>query len=92
MLARGVDPVLAKTMYLAVYRFGPRWDYDADACFCKGCPVCANPKIKKIKTYRPDYKESDFETLKRRMTDSKTTLQDLEDLADYQVNSEIFSK
>jgi hypothetical protein len=37
-------------------------------------------------------KESDFEALKRKMMDSKTTLDELEDLADYQVNSEIFSK
>jgi hypothetical protein len=79
-------------MYLAVYRFGPRWDYDADACFCKGCPACANPKIKKIKSYQSNYKESDFEALKSKAMDTRTTLGELEDLADYQVNSEIFSK
>jgi hypothetical protein len=92
MLARGVDPLQAKIMYLAVYRFGPRWDYDADACFCKGCPACANPKIKKIKSYQSNYKESDFEALKSKAMDTKMTLGELEDLADYQVNSEIFSK
>jgi hypothetical protein len=92
MLARGVDPIQAKIMYLAVYRFGPRWDYDADACFCKGCPACANPKIKKIKSYQSNYNESDFKDLKSKAMDTKTTLGELEDLADYQVNSEIFSK
>jgi hypothetical protein len=49
----------------------------------------ANPKIKKIKSYQSNYKESDFEALK---SNTKTTLGELEDLADYQVNSEIFSK
>ena len=39
MLARGVDKLNAQLMYLAVYRFGPRWDFDVDACFCKGCPA-----------------------------------------------------
>jgi hypothetical protein len=92
MLARKVEPIQAKIMYLAVYRFGPRWDYDADACFCKGCPACANPKIKKITSYRSNYSESDFAALKSKAMDSKTSLGELEDLADYQVNSEIFSK
>jgi hypothetical protein len=52
----------------------------------------ANPKIKKIKSYQSNYKESDFEALKSKAMDTKTTLGELEDLADYQVNSEIFSK
>lgn len=90
MIARGVDPIKAELMYLAVYRFGPRWNYDADACFCKGCPVCANPEIKKIKSYQPAYKASDFEQLKQRLKTS--SLEELEDMADYQINSEIFSK
>jgi len=92
MLARRVDPIQAKIMYLAVYRFGPRWDYDADACFCKGCPACANPKIKKVMSYQSNYSESDFAALKSKAMDSKNSLGELEDLADYQVNSEIFSK
>jgi hypothetical protein len=92
MLARGVNSLQAKLMYVAVYRFGPRWDYDADACFCEGCPSCANPKIKKIKSYEPKYKQNDFDVLKGKMTDPELELSDLEALADYQVNSEIFSK
>ena len=92
MLARGVDPLQAKIMYLAVYRFGPRWDYDADACFCKGCPACANPRIKKITSYQSKYAQGDFDALKSKVMNSKSTLDELEDLADYQVNSEIFSK
>ena len=92
MLARGVNPLQAKMMYLAVYRFGPRWDYDADACFCEGCPSCANPKLKKVKSYAPKYKQNDFDVLKSKMADPGITLSELEDMADYQVNSEIFSK
>ena len=92
MLARGVDPLQAKIMYLAVYRFGPRWDYDADACFCNGCPACASPKITKFQSYQSKYKQSDFEALKSKVADPQLTLAELEDLADYQVNSEIFSK
>lgn len=92
MLARGVDALQAKLMYLAVYRFGPRWDYDADACFCRGCPACANPQIRKIGSYQSKYDPKDFDALKSRMMDPNTTLRELEDFADYQVNSEIFSK
>jgi hypothetical protein len=92
MLARGVDPIQAEIMYVAVYRFGPRWDYDADACFCKGCPACANPKIKQLKSYQSKYSQDDFEDLKKKIMTSKFALSELEDLADYQVNSEIFSK
>jgi Protein of unknown function (DUF1353) len=92
MLARGLDPIQAKIMYLAVYRFGPRWDYDADACFCKGCPACANPAIKKIKSHQSTYRQGDFEALKAKASASNASLEELEDLADYQLNSEIFSK
>ena len=92
MLSRGVDPIQAKIMYLAVYRFGPRRDCDADACFCKGCPACANAKIKRITSYQSNYSETDFEALKSKARDPGTTLGELENLADYQVNSEIFSK
>src|SRR5215510_14185996 len=64
MLARGVDKLQAQLMYLAVYRFGPRWDFDVDACFCRGCPICANPVLKRVARYKPIYKASDFEELR----------------------------
>ena len=35
MLARGVDTAQAKHIYLADYRFGPRWEFDIDAVYCK---------------------------------------------------------
>jgi hypothetical protein len=89
MLARGVDKLQAQLMYLAVYRFGPRWDFDVDACFCRGCPVCANPIVKRIKRYEPKYKSDDFEELRRKLNEGKSSLEELEDTADYQLNTEI---
>jgi hypothetical protein len=92
MLARGVSPVQARVMYAAVYRFGPRWDFDADACFCEGCPSCANPRIRRIKSLQPKFKQSDFDALKAKATDPGIDLSSLEEMADYQVNTEVFSK
>lgn len=37
MLANGVDQIQAKVMYAAVYRFGPRWDFE----YTPECPNCA---------------------------------------------------
>lgn len=89
MLARGVDNTQAKLMYLAVYRFGPRWDFDVDACFCKGCPVCANPILRRIPKYQSPYKASDFDELRRKVIEGRLSLDELEDGADYQLNTEI---
>jgi uncharacterized protein DUF1353 len=92
MTARGVDTLQAKLMYLAVYRFGPRWDFDVDACFCKGCPVCANPILKRIQHYSPKYIAEDFEDLRRKLESRQLSLDQLEDTADYQLNTEILKR
>jgi hypothetical protein len=89
MLARGVEKTQAILMYIAVYRFGPRWDFDVDACFCKGCPVCANPILKHIPKYQSPYKAADFEELRSKVIGGRLSLEELEDAADYQVNTEI---
>lgn len=89
MLARGVDKLQAQLMYIAVYRFGPRWDFDVDACFCKGCPVCANPILKRVPEYKSQYKAADFEDLRSKLMTGRSTLEQLEDDADYQLNTEI---
>jgi len=89
MLARGVDRAKAQLMYLAVYRFGPRWDFDVDACFCKGCPTCANPILKRVQEYKSEYKAVEFEELRAKLMTGGSTLEQLEDLADYQLNAEI---
>ena len=73
MLARGVGSVSGENDVLGCLSFLCRWDYDADACFCEGCPACANPKIKKIKSYEPNYRQSDFEALKSKAMEPGTT-------------------
>ncbi len=90
MLARGVNRIRAELMYLAVYRFGPRWDFDADMCFCRGCPICANPILKRVPKYDPKYNETDLNKLREKLLTGKFSLEQLEDVADYQVNTEIF--
>jgi|RhiMetdeSRZDD1v2_1073273.scaffolds.fasta_scaffold1349890_1 uncharacterized protein DUF1353 len=92
MMARGVEAFQAQLMYLAVYRFGPRWDFDVDACFCKGCPVCANPILKRVSHHRPKYVADDFEDLRRKLASRQFTLDQLEDIADYQLNTEILKR
>jgi hypothetical protein len=89
MLARGVDTIQAQLMYLAVYRFGPRWDFDVDACFCRGCPACANPILKRVQRYKSNYKATDFQELRSKLMSGGLTLEQLEDAADYQLNTEI---
>jgi hypothetical protein len=87
MLASGVDKI--RLMYIAVYRFGPRWNFDVDACFCKGCPACANPILKHVSKYKSEYKAADFEELRNKLMRGRLTLEQLEDAADYQLNTEI---
>jgi hypothetical protein len=89
MLARGVDKLQAQLMYLAVYRFGPRWNFDVDACYCKGCPACANPIVKRVAKHKPTYKAQDFQELQKKLMTGRFTLEQLEDAADYQLNTEI---
>jgi hypothetical protein len=89
MTARGVDSLQAKLMYIAVYRFGPRWNFDADACFCKGCPICANPIVRRIKSHQSEFNKAEFEELKERL-ERGGDLSNVEQLADYQINTEIF--
>jgi hypothetical protein len=92
MNARGVDPVQAKLMYLAVYRFGPRWDFDVDACYCKGCPLCDTPDLRRVKRYQPRYNPDDFAEIKRELESRRASIEDIESIADYQINSEILRK
>jgi hypothetical protein len=89
MLARGVAKKQAELMYLAVYRFGPRWDFDVDACYCEGCPICASPTRKRFERYQSKYDAKQFEELRQKLFEGKSTLEELEDAADYQLNTEI---
>lgn len=92
MMARGVETLQARLMYLAVYRFGPRWNFEVDACFCKGCPVCANPILKRVAHYNPKYAAGDFDELRKKLAAGQYTLEQLEDTADYQLNTEILKR
>jgi hypothetical protein len=89
MLARGVGKFQAQLMYVAVYRFGPRWNFDVDACYCEGCPACIMPIKKRIKWYQSKYNAEQFKELERALQDGATTLGEVEKLADFQLNTEI---
>lgn len=89
MLTRGVGQFQAQLMYLAVYRFGPRWDFDVDACYCKGCPACASPIKKRVKYYQPKYDAEQFKELEQALKGGASLLDDLENIADFQLNTEI---
>jgi hypothetical protein len=91
MLARGVDSTQASLMYLAVYRFGPRWDFDVDACYCRGCPICANPELTHVDHYQSTYNAEDFAELTKKLNGGLKSLTQLEDLADFQLNTEILN-
>jgi len=91
MLARDVGTTLAKLMYTAVYRFGPRWDFDIDACYCEGCPTCSSPVRQRVKYFQPRYNAGQFEELRKKL-DEGQSIEALEDLADYQLNTEFLNK
>jgi hypothetical protein len=90
MKANGVDELKAQIMYIAVYRFGPRWDFDADACFCKGCPKCAHPKFKRINNYRPSLDVDNLNELVGQLKAGSLNLEEAEQFADFQINTKIF--
>ncbi len=91
MIASGVDPVQAELMYLAVYRFGPRWDFDVDTCYCEGCPQCAKPILKRVHTYQSPYNKKDFAELEAKIK-AGASPEVLENIADFQINTEILEK
>lgn len=65
MLHSGVSKTLAKTMYLAVYRFGPRWDFSVTPCgYGSACNV---PVYYKVEHFQPAFVEAEFEALKKRI-------------------------
>jgi hypothetical protein len=60
MLANGVDEIQAKIMYAAVYRFGPRWDFE----YTLTCPNCAAVPLR-VDSFMPAFKEEEFEVLQQ---------------------------
>ena len=62
MRVSGVSPLKAKLMYLAVYRFGPRWDFALPTCppgaFCEVFGVTT------IDEFQPQFDQEEFDALK----------------------------
>jgi hypothetical protein len=63
-----------------------------DACFCKGCPACANPILQRIPKYQSPYKPADFDELRDKVMEGRLSLEEMEDAADYQLNTEILKR
>lgn len=59
MLARGVGKTKAKVMYLAVYRFGPRWNYQPECPKGRACD--GSPPY--IRSFQPRFKPSDLSAI-----------------------------
>jgi hypothetical protein len=68
MLANGVDAIQAKIMYAAVYRFGPRWDFE----YTPDCPNCAAVPHK-VDKFTPNFNEEEFNALEARARAGATT-------------------
>jgi hypothetical protein len=47
--------------------------------------------LKRITSYNPTYKASDFQELRNKLMAGRSTLEELEDDADYQLNTEILT-
>ena len=60
--ASGVSKLKSKIMYLAVYRFGPRWDFSVPTC-----PPgfrCAVSRLIQIKEFTPEFSMKEFELMR----------------------------
>jgi hypothetical protein len=77
MRANGVEEVRAKMMYAAVYRFGPRWNFEYT-------PTCANCLAVpyRVSVFRPVPDTKELEALKTRVERTNPSLQDIEREAD----------
>jgi hypothetical protein len=86
MLANGVDTIQAKIMYAAVYRFGPRWDFD----YIPKCPNCA-AVARRVKVYQPKPDKQEARRLKQ-IAAKNPPLETIEGLADRMFSDEIGKK
>ena len=66
MRARGVGETKAKTLYYAVYRFGPRW--------CQGCRI-QRPIV-------PTYHDEEFQKMKREIEQGNVSLEQIDAASD----------
>jgi len=84
MLANGVAEIQAKIMYVAVYRFGPRWDFDYKAA----CPNCLAVPYH-VDSFTPPFDQKEFDSLKARIESGELSLDEARKESDASFNEQI---
>lgn len=69
MLANGVDHLQAEIMYAAVYRFGPRWDFE----YTPQCANCLTVPYH-VDSFTPAFDDKEFESMKSRLESGQLNL------------------
>jgi hypothetical protein len=88
MLANGVNPIQAKVMYAAVYRFGPRWDFTYSA---KTCPNCLSVPYR-IEVFTPTANEAEMRALKEEIERTNPPIDAIERKSDAAVIHELTTR
>ncbi|WP_334503515.1 DUF1353 domain-containing protein [Bradyrhizobium sp. AZCC 1678] len=84
MLANGVNEIQAKLMYVAVYRFGPRWDFD----YRPACPNCLAVPYH-VEAFTPPFDQKEFDSLKARIESGELSLEQALKESDASFNDQI---
>jgi len=84
MLANGVAPIRAKLMYAAVYRFGPRWNFE----YTPKCPNCLAVPYR-VDIFRPEPNDKEFDDLRSRIEKPDLSLEAIEKEADAAIAKQI---
>lgn len=88
MRANNVPPTRAKLMYSAVYRFGPRWNFE----YVPNCEDCLSVPMT-VTEYQSQPNEEDFSDLQKAIENNENiSLESLESIAEAQFISEISAK
>ena len=88
MLANGVDPLQAKIMYAAVYRFGPRWDF---AYASKKCENCASVPYH-VDQFTPTASSAKMRMLREKIEKTNPSIEEIEPESDVAVTNELTKK
>jgi hypothetical protein len=84
MLANGVNEMQAKVMYLAVYRFGPRWNFE----YTPKCPNCLTVPYH-VDTFTPAFDEQEFDSLRTRLMSGELSVDQAQKESDASFNDQI---
>lgn len=84
MLANGVDELQAEIMYIAVYRFGPRWNFD----YTPQCPNCLTVPYH-VEKFTPAFDQGEFESLKSGLETGQLSLDQARVQSDASFNHQI---